>query len=188
MIRLFALAIIGSLLIGSSCRRLERMATTKEQKANIVSQDYEKDGVNFAFPNDWEIKKDSVGDKEIREIEIVDRHYTHFKIALAPSGSYHDLSDNVQLYQDGFRKNLKIGSVVGFESTSSTRERSEQKITGIRLRYSIDLAPEVFYLAELYTIKRGKSDALITVIYPEKDFNAADKEIELIFESIKFDV
>lgn len=187
-IRALAIGLLLVVSVSSSCQRLQRMTSTKEKKIDIVTQEFSKDGVSFQFPNDWSLSKDVFDGNRVREIQLKDAHYTHFKIAVPPSGSYMDLGDNVEAYKDNFRKNMKAGNATDFETTIVKRERGGAWIEGKRLKFANDLAPNDFQIGELFIIERGKSNAFITISYPETDFVAADREIQLIFNSLKFDL
>ncbi len=163
------------------------MTSTKEQKVEIVSQEFSKDGVSFQFPSDWSVAKDSTDDSRIRQILIKDPHYTNFRITVPPERSYIDLGDSVEAYKKNFRENMRAGNPTAFETTISLRTHAGSKVEGSRLRFANDIAPNDFHIGELFVIKRGPSNALITISYPETDFVAADREIQLIFESLKFE-
>ncbi len=180
--------VFACVFVSVSCSRIERVATTKEQEPEVASQPYLSDEVSFSFPADWSVTKDALSDNKVRDINLEDKHYTRFKIAAAPIGSYHALGENVEKFKTDFRRNLKVGTVSDFEESFSVRENGGTRYEGKRLRFALSIFPEELTVAELFVIRQGKRTALITITYPEKDFVAADQEIQTIFETLKFGV
>lgn len=180
----FTLAICIAAL---ACQSVEKIidARKKPQK-EIITKVYEKNGLSFSFPNNWQITEDTILEDGRRLVNIEDSDDTLFIITLLKSGYSIDLGEYSEDFIKGLASNIPIGKVSMVKSSEADRIINDQKYKGIRKKYSVTLVGEdIPHTIDFFLITQQDADAVIIIQAPDEDWSIADKEIQIIADSLK---
>src|SRR5687768_13562211 len=66
----------------SSCQTVKNGHPSTKVEKEIVEKDYEKYGINFSYPEDWQIVEDKVSENNVIHIAVADAPYcfVRFKV------------------------------------------------------------------------------------------------------------
>ncbi len=156
----------------------------KERKA-IVTKQYEKDGLSFSYPDNWHITEDAPIENGIRHVNVEDADSSLFILNIMSSEFEVDLEEYATNFVKDLPANLPVGKVVKVEGGITSRVVSNKNYEGVRRRYSISILGEIVpHTADFFLITSEKTNALVMVISPDEDWNAAEKEFQVISDSL----
>lgn len=172
----------------TACQSFEKLIDSrKNPQKEIVKKVYEKNGLSFSHPNNWQITEDSILEDEGRLVNIEDSDNTLFIITLLKPGHTINLSEYAEDFIKGMASEIPIGKISKVKTGEASRTINNQQYTGIRKNFSIVLLGEdVPHTTDFFLITQQDDDAVVTIHAPDEDWNVADKEIQIIADSLKF--
>ncbi len=182
------LLILAVCIFGVSCSIVEKVIDpAKKERKQIATKVYEKDGLSFSYPDNWNITEDTIIDKGIRHVNIEDADNSIFVIQIMSSDMTADLEDMAETFMSEVSKNVPIGKVSNIKKALAERAIAGQSQTGVRRNYSITLFGEVVpHTVEFFLVEASSSRALITIQLPDEDLKAGENEIKIISDSLEF--
>lgn len=187
--RALDIAILGLVcFICISCQFVEKLIDDKKKvRAEITTKSYSKDGFSFTHPDNWTITEDAIQEGDIRVVDAEDADNSLFIISLVSKDNTFDLDEQVQYFKKGFGKNLPIGKVEGMVASNISRVINGTERSGRRLKFAISLMGEkVPHTTDMFVIEGEKLNALVTLQAPEEDWAAAEKEFQVMLDSLRF--
>lgn len=159
----------------------------KEQK-EVVTKTYEKNGLSFLYPDNWQVSEDEILDGGARYVNVEDSDNSLFIITLFPPESSIDLEAFAENFVENISSNIPIGKVSDVKKSSVNRTIDNQSYKGIQYKYSAVLLGEnIPHTSNLFSVEREKTNAIVVIQAPDEDWKAADKEFQIIFDSLKFE-
>ncbi|MDQ3130169.1 MAG: hypothetical protein M3Q99_05345 [Acidobacteriota bacterium] len=183
-ISLFIIAICFGL---ASCQSVEKIIdSNKKPQKEFVTKVYEKNELNFSYGDNWRISEDTILEDGIRFVQVEDSDNTLFIITIPKSGNTIDLGEYSENFIKGLASEIPIGKITKVKSSKVNRIINNKQYTGIRKNFSIALLGEdIPHTSDFFLITQQDTDAVITIQAPDEDLNVADKEIQVIADSLK---
>ena len=171
-----------------SCARIEKVVDPRKKERNeITTKNYEKDGLSFAHPDNWRVTDDIVNSGP-RLVNVEDSDNSLFVITLLPPNGDVDLDAYAENFTTNVSKNMPVGNVSEPKKSIVNRTIDNKDHDGIQYKYSIVLLGQnVPHTANFFVVELRKSTAIIMIQAPDEDWKAADKEFQVIFDSLRFD-
>ena len=185
-IRLLVLILVFS---QAACAVVERIANpVKKERKAIVTKQYEKDGLSFAYPDNWQVTEDAPIENGIRHINVEDSDSSLFVLNVMSSEFEVDLDDYATNFVKALPASLPIGKVVKVESGTTSRVVSNKNYEGVRRKYSVSLLSQIVpHTADFFFVTGEKTNALVMMMSPDEDWNAAEKEFQVISDSLRLE-
>jgi len=186
--KIILLFIVTICFVSTSCQVVEKIINpVKKERKEIVKKVYEKNGLSFSHPDNWKVTEDSILAEGTRYINVEDSDNSLFIITLFGTDSYVDLKEHVENFKKTLPAQIPIGKIIQGTTTETTRLIKGKNYTGIRQKYSISLASEIVpHTTDFFLINGENLDAVVTIQAPDEDWKAAEKEFQVIFDSLKF--
>ena len=184
----FLLLVFTVCFVSASCRVVEKVINpVKKERKEIVKKVYEKSGVSFLHPDNWQVSEDSTSDEGVRQVTVEDSDNSLFIITLFGLDSYVDLDEYAENFKNTLPANIPIGKVRDGSKSEIDRLIKGQNYTGIRYTYSIYLLNQtVPHTVDFFSINGEGLNAIVLIQAPDEDWKAAEKEFQVIFDSLKF--
>ena len=172
----------------SSCQWVKRARSGEKVEKEIVEKTYLKDGLAFFYPNDWIINEDKVSEKNVRTVEIVDYHTSICRIRVFPLETSINLRKYAENTDKNLRENMPVIEVSEGAIEDTTRKFQGKAFPGIRLTRSFSFyGTNTAHTTEFYLAQNRKYKVVISVEAVDQEWNAADKEFQMILDSLKVD-
>lgn len=172
-----------------SCAGIEKIINLpKREQKEIVAKTYEKNGLSFSHPDNWQVSEDEILEEGARFVNVEDSDNSLFLITLFPSDSFVDLDAYAENFTSSISSNMPVGKVSEPKKSIINRTINNQNYQGIQYKYSaVLLGQSVPHTANIFSVELRKSSAIVVIQAPDADWKAADKEFQVIFDSLKFD-
>ncbi|MCY7347252.1 MAG: hypothetical protein LH614_13645 [Pyrinomonadaceae bacterium] len=179
--------IIATCFALTSCQFVEKIIDSrKKPQKEFVTKVYEKNELNFLYPDNWNVTEDTMLEDGRRLVNIQDSDNTLLIITLLKSGYTIDLGEYSEDFLKGITSDIPIGKVSMVKSGEAERTINNEKYKGIRKKYSITLLGEnIPHTLDFFLITQQEAEAVIIIQAPDEDWNVADKEIQVIADSLK---
>lgn len=184
-----ALVVLTIVVLQASCAVVQKILdpAKKERKA-IVTKSYHKDGLRFSYPDNWKVTEDTILENNVRHVNVEDGDNTLFIIQIMSSDYEVDLEDHAGNVVKEIRTSLPVGNVVKVAFGTASREFSGKKYDGVRREYSVSVLGQTLpHTIDLFLIRGETANALVMIQAPDDDLKAAEKEVQTIADSLRFE-
>lgn len=172
----------------ASCQTVKNGRPGKKVEKVIVEKVYEKNGVKFSYPEDWQIVEDKIFESRTILVSIADTPFCFVTIKIISSEIPIDLRKEALSVDKKMQTKMSVEKA--FEERASNISRNFQGLNheGVRLKssFSTDVAT-ISDTTDFFLIKGQKSNALIIINSDDADWKTADKEFQFILDSLKFE-
>lgn len=160
----------------------------KKERKEIVTRYYEKDGLSFLYPDNWQVTEDAPIENDIRHVNVEDSDSSLFILNIMASEFEVDLDAHATTFMKELPANLPVGKIIKVESERTSRVISNQAFEGVRRKYSISVLGEVVpHTVDFFLVAGEKTNALVMIQSPDEDWKAAEKEVKIISDSLKLE-
>jgi hypothetical protein len=170
----------------SSCQAVKYGHPGTKVEKEIIGKIYDKNGVKFSYPKDWQIVEDKISETGGILIQVVDVPFCLVNIKVYSSELQMDLRREAENVDKKMQRSVE--KPFGDRTSSINRNFRGQNREGIRLRSSFSTSyvtlPDT---TDFFIIEGQKSKALIIISAGDADWKVADKEFQFILDSLKFD-
>ncbi|CAN5470715.1 hypothetical protein BH20ACI1_BH20ACI1_20630 [soil metagenome] len=186
--KLYLFSALAICFVSTACQSIEKIIDSrKKPQKEIVTKVYEKNGLSFSHPNNWKVTEDSFLDDGRRIINVEDSDNTLFIITLLKPGHTIDLKEYSEDFIKGMASDIPLGKIAEVKDDEANRTINNQNYLGIRKRFSITLLGEnVPHTIDFFLVTQQENDAVIVISAPDEDLKVAEKEIQIIADSITF--
>lgn len=154
----------------------------------MVAKTYEKNDLSFSYPDNWKINEDEMLEEGARYVTVEDSDNSLFIMTVFAPGDAIDLETYGQNFLAGLSTDIPGGRISDAKKSAVRRTVNNQNLEGIEYKYSaVVLGESIPHTANMFSVKLKKGDAVIVVQAPDEDWKAADKEFQVIFDSLKFE-
>ena len=170
----------------SSCQAVKYGHPGTKVEKEIIGKIYDKNGVKFSYPKDWEIVEDKISEKGGILISLVDVPFCLINIKVYSSEIQMDLRREAEYVDKKMQRSVE--KAFGDRTSTIDRNFQGQNREGMRLKGSFS-TPDVTLpdTTDFFIIEGQKSKALIIINAGDADWKVADKEFQFILDSLKFD-
>ena len=188
-IRLITFLALMLVFSQAACAVVEKIANPKKKEHRaIVTSQYEKDGLSFSYPNNWQVTEDAPIENGIRHVNVEDSDNSLFILNIMSSEFEVDLDEYAENFVKYLTANLPVGKVIKVESGTTSRVVSNTNYDGVQRRYSVSALGEIVpHTADFFLVKGEKTNAVVIVTSPDEDLNAAEKEFQAISDSLRLE-
>lgn len=177
-------------LVTASCRAArEIIYPVKSERTEITVREYDRDGVKFSYPDNWKVTDDSVLENGNRFISLEDADDSTLTISLATAGQTFDpeefatdvvkgIRTDLELAEDAVSGGIGTSRRIGGKTREGSRYRFDRKLLGMEVPFTVDL----FLLVR----EPEEGDAMILLQAPDQDRKAADKEFQVVLDTLRF--
>lgn len=190
----YSKTILGLIFIAIACFTSSSCQTVKyghpgtKAERKIVEKVYEKNGVGFLYPKDWQIVEDKIFESKTILISIADAPFCVVTIKIISSEIPIDLRKEAESVDKKLQTKMPVEKAFEDRVSNISRNFQGRNQEGIRLKssFSTDVAtiPDT---TDFLLIKGQKSNALIILNSDDADWKTADKEFQFILDSLKFE-
>jgi len=175
--------------VSMSCKIAEKIINpVKKEQKEIVKKIYEKNGLSFSYPSNWQVTADEILEEGVRNVNIEDSDSSLFIITMFPSEFSVDLDEHAESFKKNLPSNIPVGKLSEAKTTITSRIINDQNYKGVRQRYSISLLGEVIpHTVDFFLVNGEKFNVVLTIQAPDEDWKAAEKEFQVISDSLKFE-
>ena len=183
----FSAVLILLSFVAISCQFAEQIIDpVKKERKEITTKEYSKDGVKFTYPDNWKITEDNIIEGKSRFINLEDADNSIMAITLPEAGYTFELKEYSDNYVESMKTEIPIGTLTDSSTEDTQRKINGQQNQGIRKKFSITLLGEkVPHIVDFFSVPSREGDAIVLIQVPEEDWKAADKEFQIIFDSLK---
>ena len=170
----------------SSCQTVKYGHPGIKVEKEIVGKIYDKNGVKFSYPKDWQIVEDKISDKGNILISIADAPFCLVNIKVISSEIPMDLKREAEYVDKKMQRSVE--KPFGDRTSSINRNFQGRNYEGIRLKSSFS-TPDATVpdTTDFFVIEGQKSNALVIISADDADWKVADKEFQFILDSLKFE-
>lgn len=162
--------------------------TTRSNTAATAGEKYEKDGISFTLPKDWNVSEDQLIEGTTRNINVEGPNNEVLIITTLPANSDADLKYFVDNFKDNFSKSVDVGKVSEIKTEEIARSINGAQNKGSRNKYSLsEMGQSVPHTTDFFIVKGKKNKAVLTIQSPDEDLANADNSFGLIADSLKFE-
>lgn len=172
----------------SSCQTMKYGHPGTKLEKEIVGKNYDKNGVKFSYPKDWQIVEDEISEKGGILILIADAPFCFVSIKIYSSEISMDLIKGAKYFDKKLQAKMPTGKSFEDRASSVSRNFQGQNREGVRLKSSFSNSDaNIPSTTDYFLIERQKSKTLIIISADDADWKAADKEFQLILDTLKFE-
>ena len=172
----------------SSCQTVKYGHPGTKVEKEIVGKLYEKNGVKFSYPKDWQIVEDKISENETILITITDLPFCVVTIKIFSSEILIDLRKEAEGVDKKLRTKMSVEKAFEDRVSDISRKFQGRNQEGVRLKSSfsndVSTIPDT---TDFFLIRSEKSNALIMINSDDADWKTADKEFQFILDSLKFE-
>jgi len=185
--KFFLIFILTVSFAAASCQMVEKIIDSKKKaRKGIVSKVYARDGLSFSYPDNWQITEDKISEKGLRHVSIEDADNSVIVISLIPTGLTLDLNEYAENFKNDLPGNTPLGEISQTKLSPATRLMKGQLYSGFQLNYIISLVGQSVPHTTYFFLNEGqRSKTLLTIQAPDEDLLAAEKEFQVILDSLK---
>jgi hypothetical protein len=185
-----SVALIAALIaLQTSCAVVQKIIDpVKKERTDLVIKHYDKDGLKFSYPDNWRVTEDTIVENNIRQVYAEDSDSTYLALHIMSSDYEVDMEEHANTLINDVRTKLSIGKVVEVTSGTSSRQFSGRTYDSVRRVYGVSLLGEIVsHTLDLFLVKTDKTKTLVNIQAPTKDLPAAEKEIQIIADSLRIE-
>ncbi len=170
----------------SACQTVKYGHPGTKVEKEIVGKIYDKNGVKFLYPKDWQIVEDKISEKGSILASLADAPFCLVNIKVISSEIPMDLRREAEYADKKMQRSVEKS--FGDRTSGINRNFQGRNHEGIRLKssFSTDVAtiPDT---TDFFLIKGQKSNALVIINSDDADWKTANKEFQFILDSLKFE-
>ncbi len=160
----------------------------KKLEKTIVEKVYEKNGVKFSYPKDWQIVEDKISENRVTLITVADAPYCLVSIKVFSSEIPVDLRREAKYFDKKLQAKTPVEKPFEDRVSSINKNFQSQKHEGIRLKSSFSTSDVTIPdTTDFFVVEGQKSKALIIINAKDADWKVSDKEFQFILDSLKFE-
>jgi hypothetical protein len=172
----------------ASCQMAQKLLDDKKSERAFTTKKYEKNGFSVSHPDNWTLTEDEILEGGARYVNLEDADNTVFIVTLFPADFETDLKEYAENIKNDLPSSIPVGEVSATRVAETSRNILGKIAKGIRHNFSISLVGQkVPHTQEFFMIEGKKLDAVIMIQAPDEDWQAAEKEFKVIFDSLKFE-
>jgi hypothetical protein len=172
----------------TSCQLVRTLLNDKKSERTFTTKTYEQRGFSVSHPDNWNITEDEDIEGGTRYINIEDADNTVFIVTLFPTDFETDLKQYAENIKRDLPTNIQVGEVSATRESDTSRNILGKHENGIRHNFSLTfVGQKTPHTREFFKIEVGKSDAVVMIQAPDEDWQAAEKEFKVMFDSLKFE-
>lgn len=183
------LILILILFVTTACGLVEKIVDpAKTVQKEIATKLYDKDGLRFSYPDNWKVTEDEVLENGLRYVNVEDDDNTVFILSMFTAEDPMDLDEYAENIATGMPEEVSIGKLSEVKKEIAIRMIAGKNTQGIRHKFSISILGEVApHTRDFFRIDGATYAPIIMIQAPDEDWNAANKEFQVIFDSLKFE-
>jgi nitrogen regulatory protein PII-like uncharacterized protein len=172
----------------TSCQVLKKLLNDKKSDRVFTTKTYEQKGFGVSHPDNWNISEDEDIEGSTRYINIEDADNTVFIVTLFPTDFETDLKQYAENIKKDLPANIPVGEVSATRVSDTSRNILGKLENGTRHNFSLTfVGQKIPHTREFFKIEGGKNDAVVMIQAPDEDWQAAEKEFKVMFDSLKFE-
>ena len=173
-----------SCVVVVSCQNLRYGHPGTKVRKEIVEAQYDKSGVKFSFPAYWTVTEDKAYGENERQLVVADLPFSFVRIRIIAGQKPVDLRREVENVDSKIQPTTPRGE--GGRITEINRTFQGQDHKGLRLKESYsDKEGSVGDTTDFFLVQSSKAQVLIILNADDADWNASDKEFQLLLDSLK---
>ena len=177
------------LIATTACQVVEKLADpAKTVRTDIKTKAYDKDGLSFSYPDNWTVTEDEILENGLRYLNVEDADNTVFIASFFRADEALELKEYADNIKAGMPEEVPIGKLSEVKSFMVSRTVAGKDVPGIRHKFSMTLlGQEIPHTRDMLRIEGRTLVPMIMIQAPDEDWNAAEKEFQIILDSLKFE-
>jgi len=181
--------LIVLLFATSACQFVKKIVDpTKTVRKEITTKTYVENGLSFVYADNWRVTEDEILENGVRYVNIEDKDNTLFIVSLFTVDDSMDLDEYAENIKATLPSEVPIGKISEVTSLPVNRVIAGNNLEGIRHRFSMKLlGQDIPHTQDVFQIVGKEYAPMIVIQAPDEDWAAAEKEFQVIFDSLKFE-